>query len=97
MNNLIRRPWGVFYRKNKITGQQTSLKSSDKLEAQRILQARNEAEVQPHFNLSLARVFERGRSQTGDADVAGGDGAYCGAQVGGDAGALGDGDQGSEF
>ena len=37
MNKLIRRPWGVFYLKNKITGQQTSLKSSDKLEAQRIL------------------------------------------------------------
>ena len=27
---LIRRPWGVFYLKNKITGQQTSLKTSDK-------------------------------------------------------------------
>ena len=31
---LIRRPWGVFYLKNKITGQQTSLKTSDKAEAQ---------------------------------------------------------------
>ena len=57
---MIRRPWGVFYLKNKITGQQTSLKTSDKLEAQRILQARNEAEVQPHFNLSLARVYLNG-------------------------------------
>jgi hypothetical protein len=57
---LIRRPWGIFYLKNKITGQQTSLKTSDKLEAQRILQAHNESECQPHFNLSLARVvFER--------------------------------------
>jgi hypothetical protein len=33
---LVRRPWGVFYLKNKITGQQTSLKISDKHEAQRI-------------------------------------------------------------
>jgi hypothetical protein len=54
---LVRRPWGVFYLKNKTTGQQTSLKTSDKHEAQRILQAHNESECQPHFNLSLARVY----------------------------------------
>lgn len=57
---LIRRPWGVFYLKNKITGQQTTLKTSDKVEAQRILQAHNESECQPHFNLSLARVYLNG-------------------------------------
>ena len=57
---LVRRPWGVFYLKNKITGQQTSLKTSDKHEAQRILQAHNETECQPHFNLSLARVYLNG-------------------------------------
>jgi len=57
---LVRRPWGVFYLKNKITGQQTSLKTSDKAEAQRILQAHNESECQPHFNLSLARVYLNG-------------------------------------
>jgi hypothetical protein len=57
---LIRRPWGVFYLKNKISGQQTSLKTSDKAEAQRILQAHNESEYQPHFNLSLARVYLNG-------------------------------------
>jgi hypothetical protein len=34
---LVRRPWGVFYLKNKITGEQKSLKTSDKIEAQRIL------------------------------------------------------------
>jgi len=57
---LIRRPWGVFYLKNKLTGVQTSLKTNDKHEAQRILQAHNEAESQPHFNLSLARVYLNG-------------------------------------
>ena len=57
---LIRRPWGVFYLKNKITGQQTSLKTSDKVEAQRILQTHNESESQPHFNLSLARLYLTG-------------------------------------
>ena len=51
---LIRRPWGVFYLKNKTTGEQTSLKTSDRAEAQRLLQARNDAEVQPHLNLALA-------------------------------------------
>ena len=57
---LVRRPWGVFYLKHKITGQQKSLKTSDKHEAQRILQAHNESECQPHFNLSLARVYLNG-------------------------------------
>jgi integrase len=57
---LIRRPWGVYYLKNKITGEQTSLKTSDKDEAQRLLQARNDAESQPHFNLALARVYING-------------------------------------
>src|SRR5271170_1602812 len=57
---LVRRPWGVFYLKNKITGVQTSLKTNDKHEAQRILQAYNETENQPHFNLSLARVYLNG-------------------------------------
>ena len=57
---LVRRPWGVFYLKHKTTGHQTSLKTSDKHEAQRILQAHNESEIQPHFNLSLARVYMNG-------------------------------------
>ena len=57
---LVRRPWGVFYLKHKITGEQKSLKTSDKHEAQRILQAHNESESQPHFNLSLARVYLNG-------------------------------------
>jgi hypothetical protein len=57
---LIRRPWGVFYIKNKVTGEQKSLKTHDKVEAQRILQAHNESESQPHFNLSLARVYLNG-------------------------------------
>src|SRR5208282_4091181 len=39
---------------------QKSLKTSDKHEAQRILQAQNESECQPHFNLSLARVYLNG-------------------------------------
>ena len=57
---LVRRPWGVFYLKHKLTGSQTSLKTSDKHEAQRLLQARNESEAQPAMNLSLARVYLNG-------------------------------------
>jgi integrase len=57
---LVRRPWGVFYLKNKITGAQTSLKTSNKQEAQRLVNARNEAECQPQFNVALARVYLNG-------------------------------------
>jgi integrase len=57
---LIRRPWGVFYLKNKITGEQTSLKTRDKGEAERLLAARNESQSQPSLNLALARVYING-------------------------------------
>jgi len=57
---LIQRPWGVFYLKNKTTGEQTSLKTRDRQEAERLLQAHNDTESQPHFNLALARVYING-------------------------------------
>jgi integrase len=57
---LVRRPWGVYYLKDKVTGLQTSLKTRDKYEAQRLLQSHNEAQQQPHLNLSLARVYLNG-------------------------------------
>jgi integrase len=57
---LIRRPWGVFYLKNRISGGQVSLKTRDKREAQRLLQAHNESERLPQFNLTLARVYLNG-------------------------------------
>lgn len=57
---LIRRPWGIYYLKNKTTGEQTSLKTGDKREAERLLQAYNDTESQPHFNLALARVYMNG-------------------------------------
>src|SRR5882672_3747100 len=53
---LIKRPWGVYYLKNKTTGEQTSPKTHDRQEAKRLLQAHNESESQPHFNLALARL-----------------------------------------
>jgi hypothetical protein len=57
---LIKRPWGVYYIKNKITGKQASLKTRDKVEAQRLLQAQNDTHSQPQFNLALARVYING-------------------------------------
>lgn len=57
---LIKRPWGVYYLKDKITGEQTSLKTNNKEEALRLLQARNETKAQPHLNLALARVYMNG-------------------------------------
>ena len=57
---LVRRPWGVFYLKDKVTGAQTTLKTDDKAEAQRLLQAKNDAENQPALNLQLARVYLNG-------------------------------------
>jgi integrase len=57
---LIRRPWGVFYLKHKLTGVQISLKTRDAVEARRLLQAQNDAQSQPHFNLALARVYING-------------------------------------
>ena len=57
---LVRRPWGVFYLKNKLTSVQTSLKTSNKAEAHRILQAHNESQSQPQFNVALARVYLNG-------------------------------------
>src|SRR5664279_2319195 len=57
---LIQRPWGVYYLKNKTTGDQTSLKTRERHEAERLLQAHNESESQPHFNLALARVYING-------------------------------------
>lgn len=57
---LVRRPWGVFYIKDKITGDQNTLKTRDKTEAIKLLNASNDAEAQPAMNLSLARVYLNG-------------------------------------
>ena len=54
---LVRRPWGLFYLKNKITGAQSSLKTSDQQEAQHLLNACNDAANQPQFDVALARVY----------------------------------------
>ena len=54
---LIRRAWGVFYVKDKLTGRQESLDTRNRQEALRILHAKNEAELQPMINLQMARAY----------------------------------------
>lgn len=47
----------TFYCKDTTTGQRVSLKTSDAEEAQRIVNAKNEAERQPMLNLQLAKAY----------------------------------------
>ena len=48
---------GRFYAQDNVTGKQESLKTSDRTEALRLLDAKNEAEYQPAFNAQLARTY----------------------------------------
>ncbi len=54
---LFRRGWGVYYFEDTHTGKQQSLGTAHKLEAQRLVQAKNEGEQHPAFSLQLARVY----------------------------------------
>ncbi len=48
---------GVFYVHNNFTGKQESLATKDRLEAERLFNAKNEAVRQPITNLSIARAY----------------------------------------
>ena len=54
---LFRRGWGVYYCEDTHTGKQLSLATSHKVEAQRLVHAKNEGEQHPAFSLQLARVY----------------------------------------
>jgi integrase len=54
---ILKRPWGVFYAKDKLTGKQESLGTRSKQEALRLLHAKNEALVQPMINRQIARAY----------------------------------------
>ena len=54
---LFRRGWGVYYCEDTHTGKQVSLDTTHKVEAQRIVQAKNEGDQHPAFSLQLARVY----------------------------------------
>jgi integrase len=48
---------GIYYSQDSATGQQKSLRTRDESEAQRLVNARNEAYRQPVLNLHLARAY----------------------------------------
>lgn len=48
---------GIFYSKDTSTGKQTSLRTRDRDDAQRLLNAKNEASHQPAMNLQIAQVY----------------------------------------
>jgi hypothetical protein len=54
--NLFQRS-GVFYCEDTTTGKQTSLRTREKAEAVRLLNAKNEATRQPAMNLQIAQVY----------------------------------------
>jgi hypothetical protein len=47
----------IYYAKDKTTGRAETLGTSDSREAQRLLNAKNQAIEQPHLNVAMARVY----------------------------------------
>ena len=56
---LFRRKNGVFYLHNNATGEQRSLRTSDRAEAEKLLTAENEARKDSALNLELGKVYIR--------------------------------------
>lgn len=54
---LLFRRRGIFYYEDRSSGQQKSLQTRDKIEARRILQAKNDTVCQPMMNLVMARTY----------------------------------------
>jgi integrase len=54
---VFRRGWGTYYCEDLVTKKQTTLRTSDKDEAFRLVAAKNETEDAPAFSLHLARVY----------------------------------------
>jgi len=54
---LFRRARGSFYSEDSTTGKQTSLRTTDRELAQRLIHVKNEAELQPVANLRIAQAY----------------------------------------
>jgi integrase len=54
---MYKRKSGVFYAKDRKTGQRLSLATNDLAEAKRLLTAKNQATEQPCLNVAMARVY----------------------------------------
>ncbi len=53
----FKRAWGTYYAYDTVTGNSVSLKTRDKSEAVKKVNAMNESERQPSISLGLARVY----------------------------------------
>ena len=63
----FRRPWGIFYYEDLVTGKQGTLKTRDRDEAYRLVAAKNETQDGPAFSRQLARVYwKAGESRAHD-------------------------------
>jgi hypothetical protein len=54
---MYQRKGGMFYAKDRKTGQRLSLNTTDKADAKRLLAAKNQATEQPYMNVSMAKVY----------------------------------------
>lgn len=54
---LFRKKTGIFFLEDRVNGKQESLRTRDKIAADRILHARNESHQQPAINLQIARAY----------------------------------------
>src|SRR4051812_9489180 len=54
---LFQRSKGVFYAFDRETGKHVSLRSKNRVEATRLLNAKNEADATPTINLHIARAY----------------------------------------
>lgn len=59
---LYQRSNGIFYIQDRSTGKQESLRTKDSSKANRLLQARNQANEQPLMNLALAKAYLSAKS-----------------------------------
>jgi hypothetical protein len=63
---IFKKASGIFFIQDRATGRQESLRTRDKREAERLLNARNDAAAQPLLNIRLARTY----FSTADPDIA---------------------------
>jgi hypothetical protein len=54
---VFQRGWGTFYCEDLVTKKQTTLKTRDKDEANRLVAAKNETQDGPAFSRQLARMY----------------------------------------
>jgi len=59
---MYRRGRGMFYAKDRITGKAESLGTADRMQAQHLLAAKNQAAIQPQLNRAMARTYLMAKS-----------------------------------